>query len=284
VIYAGQGEPVLLLHGISSSADAFRHQMEGLADGYRLIAWDAPGYARSGDPPGRLTIDGYADAAGEVLDTLGVAEAHVVGASWGGVIATRLALQHPGLVRSLALIGSTPGRGADAAVAAELRQRSAKIAEEGVAAYARARARWVLSPGAPAALVAEVEGRIASSVRLPGYGYAAESLAATDHRDALPRIRASTLVLVGEHDGVTGLEESRVLARSIPGARLVTVAGAGHLANQEQPGAVNAELREHWHGSTGPESAYPWGVGTATRGGALNLEGTSREGARRQGG
>lgn len=242
----GQGEPVLLLHGISSNADAFRYQLEELADRYQLVAWDAPGYARSADPPYPLTMNDYADAAKEVLDALSIARAHVVGASWGGVIVTRLALRHPQHVRSLTLIDSTPGREADPAVAKELRLRSDQIADTGVVAYARARAPRVLSQNAPVALVSEVEEMIISSVRLPGYKYAAEALAATDHRADLSKINASSLVLVGEHDKVTGLEESRLLALNIPESHLVIVPGAGHLANQEQPKAVNAELQSHW--------------------------------------
>lgn len=271
VVHGGRGDPVLLLHGIGSSADAFREQMEGMADDYRMIAWDAPGYARSDDPPDWLTMNSYADAAAEVLDTLGVAKAHVVGCSWGGVIATRLALRHPGHVGSLALIGSTPGRAAEAAIADELRQRAAKIAEEGVAAYTRTRARQLLAPSASEDFVEEIERRMASSVRLPGYGYAAESLADTDHRADLARIRVRTLVLVGEHDRVTSLKESRVLAEGIPEARLVVVPGAGHLANQEQPEVVNTELRRHWRRSTTPRSKAPGRIAWQGHAGAPNL-------------
>lgn len=247
VVDAGSGTPVLLLHGISSSSDAFRRQMEELADAYRLIAWDAPGYARSADPPGPPGMDGYAEAAKRVLDALDVESAHVVGVSWGGVVATRLALRHPGRVASLALVGSTPGRGTNPEAAKALRNRSERISEKGgVIAYARSRAPRVLAPEAPEALVEEVRHRIVASVRMPGYRYAAESLAETDHRAELPSIGVPALVLVGEHDGVTGLEDSRILAQSIPGSRLVVVPGAGHLANQEKPEAVNEELRRHW--------------------------------------
>lgn len=135
VVDAGDGEPVLLLHGISSNADAFRRQVEDLADAYRLLAWDAPGYARSADPAAAPGVDGYADAAKGVLDALGVARAHIVGASWGGVVATRLALRHPGCVVSLALVGSTPGLKTNAGAAENLRLRLRRIAEDGIVAY-----------------------------------------------------------------------------------------------------------------------------------------------------
>lgn len=246
VVDVGEGEPVLMLHGISSSADAFRYQAADLADAYRLLAWDAPGYARSADPAAPPGMDGYADAAKGVLDVLRVGRAHVVGASWGGVVATRLALRHPGCVASLALIGSTPGLKATAGAAENLRLRSRQIADHGIVTYARDRAGRVLAPDVPAELAEEVQDRIIGSVRLPGYRYAAESLAETDHRPKLRSIGTRTLALVGEHDTITGLEASQELAQGIPGSHLVVIPAAGHLANQETPKVVNAELHRHW--------------------------------------
>lgn len=245
VAHAGEGPPVLLLHGIGSSSDSFRHQLASLSDSFSLWAWDAPGYAGSDDPDTQLSMDGFADAAAQTLEALGIAAAHVVGVSWGGVIATRLALRQPARVTTLALIGSTPGRWGTPTVA-DLEQRSADVERLGPATFARGRATRVLAPGAPAELVAEVERNMARSIRPAGYRAAAESLASTQHHAALARITAPTLVIVGELDRITGLSESRVLAERIPGARLEVVPGGGHLVNQELPLVVNELLRQHW--------------------------------------
>ncbi len=111
----GTGPAVLMLHGIGGSSDSFAPQVAGLGDSLRVIAWDAPGYARSEDPSRELDLDDYADAAAELIrEKCSDAGAHVLGMSWGGVIATRLALRHPELVRSLVLGASTVGSGADA--------------------------------------------------------------------------------------------------------------------------------------------------------------------------
>ena len=88
---------------------------------------------------------------------------------------------------------------------------------------------------------------MASSIRLPGYGYAAESMAATDHTADLPKIDIPTLVLGGDEDRVTGVPASQVLAGVIPGAVFVTIRGAGHLANQERPEAFNAWVESFIH-------------------------------------
>src|SRR5436190_2165566 len=111
VVEAGTGPPVLCLHGIGASSVAFTPQFDELAADLRLIAWDAPGYANSADPDGAPGLDGYADAAAQVAKERADGPVHVLGVSWGGVIAVRLANRHPALVRSLILADSTRGSG-----------------------------------------------------------------------------------------------------------------------------------------------------------------------------
>jgi 3-oxoadipate enol-lactonase len=246
----GCGEPVLLLHGIGSSADAFRRQLADLSDEFDVVAWDAPGYARSADLARPLTLDGYAQAAVDLLDALGLDVTHVTGVSWGGAVALGVALGRPARVASLALIGSTPGRATDPAAAGGLRTLAELIERNGVAAYARVRAPEILSDRASPALVKEVEEIMLASVRAGGFRSAAESLARADYRPDLKRVRARTLVLVGDDDEVTGLKESKALAEGIPGARLVVIRSAGHHANEEQPKVVNSELRNHWRSNS----------------------------------
>ena len=72
----------------------------------------------------------------------------------------------------------------------------------------------------------------------------ADSMAEADHRDDLESIRCSTLVVVGDEDTVTGPAKAAELADGIPGASLVTIEAAGHLANQERPAAFNDAVAE----------------------------------------
>jgi pimeloyl-ACP methyl ester carboxylesterase len=88
-----------------------------------------------------------------------------------------------------------------------------------------------------------------AAVRLAGYAAAAEAMATTDHGPILPTLTVPTLVLVGDHDVVTGVAESQLLADAIPGARLVVVADAGHAAIQEQPRTGACELVRFWEGA-----------------------------------
>ena len=241
----GHGRPVFLLHGIGGSARSCGPLSTALAAaGARVLAWDAPGYGESADPAGDADLDYPARVIG-VLDELGLDRVDLFGTSWGGVIATLVAARHPERVRTLVLADSTRGSGTALEKAAAMRSRVADLAEQGGRAFAAARAPRLVAPGCDPAVAAAVRDEMAQ-VRLPGYQGAAEFMAATDTAGLLPAIAVPTLVLVGEHDVVTGVEESRLLAERIPGARLVVVPGAGHAALTEKPGEVAAAVLELW--------------------------------------
>ncbi|MEU3712526.1 alpha/beta fold hydrolase [Streptomyces catenulae] len=240
----GTGPTVLCLHGIGSSSAAFAPQFATLGDRLHLLAWDAPGYGASTDPEAPLDLDGYADTAAALIREHG-GPVHVLGVSWGGVIALRLAARHPALVASLIVASSSAGSGTDPAKAAGMRARAAELADLGPRAFAARRGPRLVSDAAPEALVRRVTDTMARAVRLPGYGYAAEAMAATDLRGELPGITAPALVLSGDLDRVTGPGASQLLAGALPRSAYVIVKDAGHLANQERPEAFDAWLLSH---------------------------------------
>ncbi|MFI7385619.1 alpha/beta fold hydrolase [Streptomyces sp. NPDC049813] len=244
---AGTDGPLLLcLHGIGSSSAAFAPQLAGLAGQVRVVAWDAPGYGRSPDPDTPLDLDGFADAAADVIRSYG-SSAHVLGVSWGGVIAVRLAVRHPRLVASLVLADSSAGSGTEEAKAAGMRARADELAALGPRAFAERRGPRLVSDLAPAALVEQVVDTMAGAVRLPGYGYAAAAMAGADLRPELAAVTAPALVVCGDRDTVTGVEASQLLAGALHRSAFVIVKDAGHLANQEQPGRFNAWVLSHLH-------------------------------------
>jgi len=245
VVAAGDGPLVVCLHGIGSSSASFAAQLAepgGLADVARVVAWDAPGYGRSPDPvPGSSLGDlarVVADLVGEHGD-----RAVLLGMSWGGVLAARVALDHPELVAGLVLGDSTPGSATDPARAAAMRARVPELVELGARAFAHQRAPRLLRPGAPRREVDAAVALMAAAVRPAGYAVAAESMAATDLRGELDRLDVPTLVFYGAEDRVTGRSHSRELT-AIRGSRLVEIPDAGHLANQENPTYVNRVLAD----------------------------------------
>lgn len=239
----GSGRPILLLHGIGGSARSCAAAASVLArQRVRALAWDAPGYGESADPDGPVDLPARVVA---VLDDLGLEQVDLFGTSWGGVIATVVTARWPERVRTLVLADSTRGSGTSPDRAAAMRARLAELAEVGAERFAAVRAPRLVSPGCDPATAEAVRAEMAR-VRLPGYGAAVQFMASTDTAALLPGIDRPTLVLVGEDDVVTGVPESELLARTIPGARLTVVPGAGHCAVTERPAEVAAAMLDFW--------------------------------------
>jgi len=230
---------VVLLHGIGSSAASFAAQLDVLGGRRRVLAPDAPGYAHSADSERPLGLDGYADGVVALLDAEGIERTAIVGVSWGGVIATRLALRHPRRVSALVLADTSRGSGIRRRRAETMLRRPEELARDGAAVFASRRAPRLLSSSASAEVVDAVSAAMASSIRLPGYARAAASMAATDHSGDLDRIAVPTLVVVGAEDSICPPDEARAITAGIPGARLEVITGAGHLANQERADEFN---------------------------------------------
>jgi pimeloyl-ACP methyl ester carboxylesterase len=241
---AGQGPPLVLMHGIGADASAWRTQLDGLSDAFDVIAWDAPGYGRSSDPPRDWPMAEYADYLAGFLDALGIAKAHLLGQSWGGVLAQEFYRDHADRVASLILSDTTLGGDATRDDGeTRLQARLHALETMTPAEYARARAPQLLAPDPPADVLREVEA-IFARIHPTGFRSAAIALAHADVRAVLPRIRMPTLVLCGERDQVTAPALGTRLIGEIPHARKVVFPGVGHLNNMEQPDQYNATVRE----------------------------------------
>lgn len=241
---AGGGPVLLLLHGIGSNSRAFRHQLADLSDTYGVVAWDAPGYGRSAEPAEPFTFDSLADDAAALLDHLGAARAHVLGHSFGGVVAQFLTRRHPERVASLILVDTNPGSGSlpEPERSVRVRRRLESLATMTPRQIAEARAPTLLSPEAPVELVEEMIS-IMAEIRPAGYRAAAIAMGTTDVSHWLSSIEVPTLVICGEDDDVTPPSTAEQLAHAIPRARLVLIPGAGHASPQERPAAFNAAVR-----------------------------------------
>jgi 3-oxoadipate enol-lactonase len=243
---AGSGPLVLFLGGLGMTRTGFDPQLEALGSRYRCVAWDMPGFGASPPPPGGLSFALLADAAAGLIETLGEDSAHVAGLSMGGQIALHTALRHPGRVRSLALLDSSPAFGLDGTdpEAWKRLRLDALDAGETPASMAEAVLRSIMAPdaddGAVAAAVASM-----SRIQAAGLRAAIECLPSHDVRARLGEIAAPALVLVGEHDEETPLSYAEALAAGIAGARLQIIPRAGHISNLEAPEAVNIALSEH---------------------------------------
>jgi pimeloyl-ACP methyl ester carboxylesterase len=241
---AGSGPPMVLLHGFIFDSRLWRPQLEGLADGFTVIAWDAPGAGESDDPPTEFGISDWADALAGFLASLSIERAHVVGLSWGGLLAQELYRLTPSAVGSLVLADTYAGWSGSLGkrVAAERLAGAMRDAELPPEELAQHYLPGMLSANAPLALRAEV-AELARDWHPIGFRLMAQAVAAADTRSFLQTIRVATLLIWGDADVRSPLAVGEEIHRLIGGSRLDVLTGAGHVSNLEQPTAFNAAVR-----------------------------------------
>ncbi|MGQ9370455.1 alpha/beta fold hydrolase [Azospirillum sp. ST 5-10] len=242
-IEAGQGAPLVLLHGIGSNAGSWQPLLPLLAH-RRVIAWDAPGYGGS-DPlaqerPGPAD---YADALDALLGALDVAGAVVLGHSLGAMVAAALADRHPRRAAALVLADPAPGHGLppDAPWPAAVADRLGDLRALGPEVFAERRAGRLCAPGAAPAAVAAVR-RAMAEVRPAGYAGACSLLARGALAAAVAGLRLPGLVTCGALDAVVPPETARRVAAAFPGATYAEIPGVGHAGYAEDPAAYAAPV------------------------------------------
>lgn len=241
---AGSGPILLMLHGIGGGSAQWRPQLDGLADEFTVIAWDTPGYGDSDDPAGDWSMADYAERLAELLERLTPDPVHILGQSWGGVLAQEFYRKHADRVRSLILSDTFPGDMArpEAERTASLQGRLNAVATMTPAEMARARLPQLVPVDTPDAIKQEIEAMLAA-IHPAGYRQAAIALHHSDERDVLSSIDVPTLVIAGEHDHVVPLMLSQQLVDGISGAHLEVIADTGHLSNLEKADEYNAIVR-----------------------------------------
>jgi 3-oxoadipate enol-lactonase len=245
----GAGPDVLLIGGLGDTIESWQFQLDGLADRYRLTAFDNRGAGRTRMPEGPATVEMMADDAAAVLRALDIPSAHVSGFSGGSIISQELALRHPHRVRSLVL-QSTWGE-----MDIYLRRWATFIRWlAGTAPSERAFLEdFFLAIYTPRAHNdGTVDAIIDEALAFP-YKQSPEVTQRTldafmAHRtiDRLHRISAPTLVLAGGIDATAHPALGRAVADAIPGALFEIQDGESHEPLQEVPDQWNARVDAFW--------------------------------------
>ncbi len=241
---AGEGPPLVLVHGLSLDSREWRRQLDELSDEFTVVAWDAPGCGRSSDPPESFRLPEYADSLALFITGLRLERPHVAGLSFGGGLALELYRRHPTIPRTLILASAYAGwAGSLPAEVVEARLRGVlRDADLPAEHFVRGYLPTLLSQSAPAELVDEVAA-IESDFHPAGLRAMARAFAEADLRDVLPRIEVPTLLLYGDKDVRSPLDVAEDLHAKIPGSRLVVIPGVGHLIDTEAPARFNSEVR-----------------------------------------
>lgn len=241
---AGNGPPLILLHGIYDDSRVWRPQLEGLSDEFTVVAWDAPGCGQSSDPPETFSISDWADCLAGFIAALHLERPHVLGLSLGSMFALELYRRHPAIPRSLVLASAYAGWvGSLSPEMVEQRvQRALRDVDLPPEQWIPEWIPELLTAHAPAGAVDEVIA-IMSEFHPAGARTMVRSFARVDLRDVLPLIKAPTLLLYGSADARSPLSVAEDLHTRIPGSRLAVMPGIGHLSNIDAPDLFNAEVR-----------------------------------------
>jgi 3-oxoadipate enol-lactonase len=239
--------PVVVMGGsLGSTRAMWQPQVDALARTFRVVRYDARGHGESPVPAGTYEIADLVDDLVALLDTLGVARAHLVGLSIGGMTALLAAATHPDRVDRVAVMCTSAQLGPPSAWA----ERAAAVRAGGTASIAPTVAERWFTPAHRAADPAVLEWARAMIAATPDEGYIAccGAIERMDLRGDLPRITAPLLAIAGRDDPATPPPHLELIAAAVPHARLVLVEDAAHLANIDQPDIVNALLTEHLSG------------------------------------
>jgi pimeloyl-ACP methyl ester carboxylesterase len=265
---AGSGPVVLLVHGITSSADAWRAVLPALAERHTVVAPDLLGHGGSAKPRGDYSLGAYASGLRDLLAALGHQRATVVGHSMGGGIAMQLAYQFPERVERLALV-SSGGLGKEVGVV--LRAATLPGAELVLPLLTRDGPRSVVVGAA--GVLRRLGLRTRADVR--GTALGLESLRDDAARRAFlhtarsiidasgQRVSARdrlylaegmpTLILWGERDPMIPAAHGIAAHEQIPHSRLELFADAGHYPFEEDP-ARFAEVLHDFIATTEPST------------------------------
>lgn len=255
--------PVLLLaHGLGDEADTWRLVLPQLAEHYRVIAPDLPGFGRSAKPRRAYTLAFFAQALAGLLESLGIARATLLGHSMGAAIVQRLALARPQLAERLVLISGalptepgwpsgpswwflTPGVGE--ALYTSLRRSNDD-------AYATLRPYYADLDALPAEDRAFLRARVWARVWSAGQRRAFLSalrwmaidrgLRATTLRGRLAQLALPTQLIWGDRDQIVPPAVGEQVAALLPQAHLSVIADCGHLPQQERPAELLAALAQ----------------------------------------
>jgi pimeloyl-ACP methyl ester carboxylesterase len=240
----GDGPSVVLLHGYVGNRRTWRRQLEELSDEFTVVAWDAPGFGGSSDPPEGFRLADFADCLAAFIDALGLGRTHVVGLSFGGALALELYHRHPTVPLTLVLASAYAGwAGSLPAEVVEQRvQQALRLAEQPPDRLVAELVPTLFTESAPREQVDEMAAGM-SEFHPAGLQITSRAIADADLRDVLPRVRVPTLVLSGAKDVRAPVSVAEELHARIPGSKLVVMEGVGHVSNIEAAERFNAEVR-----------------------------------------
>lgn len=240
----GIGQPVVLLHGYPFNRTLWNEQVSALSNSYRVITPDLRGLGESGATSGAATMNRMAQDVAELLDQLEISRAVIGGLSMGGYVALAYYKQFPSRVRALVLADTRAQ--ADTEEGKQGRhQQAEKALAEGMASIADSMLPKLLTPETVSKRPEVVKRVRDMMLKTKPEGAAGALLGMAEREDQtslLSRISCPALILVGQEDPITPVQDSEKMHREIAGSRLVVIESASHVSNLERTEQFNEEL------------------------------------------
>jgi flavin reductase (DIM6/NTAB) family NADH-FMN oxidoreductase RutF/pimeloyl-ACP methyl ester carboxylesterase len=236
----GEGEALLLIHGVGLNAEAWAPQMAALSESHRVIALDMPGHGGSALAGPELWD--YVAQATALLDHLGLAAANVVGHSMGGLVAIGLALSHPDRVLRLGVLNSVHERKPEARQAVEA--RAAEIAACGTCGdIEQPIRRWLGAGDTP--LHQQLRGWL-SAIDPAAYARAYRVFATGDRlfSGRLGALQMPALFATGADDPNSTPQMAEAMAAAVPRGKAAVLPGQRHMMNLVDPQGTNRLIRD----------------------------------------
>ncbi len=238
---SGQGQPLLLIHGLGSSTRDWEPQVAEFSRRYQVIAFDLRGHGQSDKPAGPYTLPMFASDTAGLLRALGVDRAHVVGISLGGCVAFQLAVDCPSVLKTMTIVNSTPsGVILSDDAQKEIDRRVAIVRQMGMRAMGQALAP-VLFPKPEHAAQRETFVERWAENNPDAYIEATRSFLGWDVSDRLAAIQCPTLFISADQD-YTPVAAKEAFVKRMPAAELVVIPDAHHATPLEKPAEFNAVL------------------------------------------
>ncbi|NIF82324.1 alpha/beta fold hydrolase [Comamonas sp. Tr-654] len=240
----GEGEPIVLIHGVGMDQRSWQPQIEALASNHLVVTYDMLGHGASALPPDSVPLSSFAEQLLQLLEHLSIPRANIVGHSMGALVAIEFALTYPERTHRLLALNAVFQRSQEQRAA--VLERAQALKRHGVGATVDSTlARWFGEP-VPEHLrhVAALSCDILSDVNALGYARAYQLFATSDdvHSSRLPSLNLPALFMTGEFDPNSSPAMSLAMAAITPRAQAQIVPGARHMMNLTDAQQINERL------------------------------------------
>lgn len=243
--YVEQGEPagvpLLLLHGFAGSWRSFELVLRHLPDSMQAFAVTQRGHGDATKPAEGYAVRDFAADVEAFMDALSIDAAVLSGASSGGIVARRFAIDHPDRTRGLVLLGTPATLRGNPLVEAMWESTISKLTDPVDPAFVREFGEATVAPSVPEDVVEKI---VAQVIKLPARAWRETNrgLLEDDSFSELGKISAPTLIIWGDQDDISSRADQEALAAAIPDSHLVVYPGAGHTFIFEEPERVALDL------------------------------------------